>query len=60
MLVLGRKKGEAIDIVVTSSTGEVTNLTVIVREQHLNGARLGIEAPANVKILRRELVESNQ
>jgi carbon storage regulator CsrA len=47
MLVLSRKQGETLQI------GD--NITVKVLEVHGRVMKIGIEAPANVKILRGEL-----
>ena len=50
MLILSRKPGDAIVI------GD--GIRIIVLESDRRGVRLGIEAPADVSILREEIVEA--
>jgi carbon storage regulator len=50
MLVLARKTGEKIQI--------DSDITITVLETHGNRVRIGIEAPAQVSILRGELCSS--
>ena len=53
MLVLTRKENESIEI--TLPDGQ--QLTVMVTEVERGRARIGIEAPTEIKILRSELVQ---
>lgn len=50
MLILSRKPGDAIRI------GE--NIRIVVLEADRQGVRIGIEAPAEVSILREEILEA--
>lgn len=52
MLVLGRKVGEVIRI------GE--DVTITVTEIRGNTVRLGVQAPAELRVMRAELVDDKQ
>ena len=54
MLVLTRKENESIEITLPDSQ----QLTIMVTEVERGRARIGIEAPTEIKILRSELVGS--
>ena len=53
MLVLTRKENESIEITLPDSQ----QLTIMVTEVERGRARIGIEAPTEIKILRSELVQ---
>jgi carbon storage regulator len=55
MLVLSRREGEAIIL-------ETSDGTITVRLTEYNGSqtRVGVDAPASVRVLREELLEESQ
>ena len=56
MLALTRKEGQSIILRTRDDYGRRIEIIISVAESRSGTARLGIEAPASVKILRQELV----
>jgi len=60
MLALTRKEGEGIILSTRDDYGRRIEIIVSVAESRGGTARIGIEAPASVKILRQELAGQPQ
>jgi len=57
-LVLTRKTGEALCFIIKNSDNTSTEFTLSIDKTHGSQVRLSVDAPANVQVLREELLKS--